>query len=427
MNQSNRPRTTVSWSCNPNAVESTEGWEESIPGDWHLRPMKRLVYNVVEKGDADTLPFVALENIESGTGRSLPEFQWDERESAPYATFGVGDVLFGKLRPYLRKSLYTDREGCCPTELLVLRPGDPDSCQSRFIFYLVQSSPFVAMTKATSYGTKMPRTSWEKLGPEPFWLPSLEEQQAIVTFLNHETARIDEMIAKKQRLIELLEEKRTSSIENAISGDHEHRLVKLGRCVDLLPGFAFKSDEFSHNQDDIRLLRGINVSSGSIRWDDTVYWSKSDASRFSSYQLRLGDVVLGMDRPWVGKGMRVAQIANDDVPSLLLQRVARIRSKHNLNQEYLRFILCSPQFLAYFEPIMTGVSVPHISPEQILSFRFHLPPIDVQNSISQQLTDMDRESRKLMYGLAQSVELLRERRTALISSAVTGKIDVRDS
>jgi type I restriction enzyme S subunit len=233
-------------------------------------------------------------------------------------------------------------------------------------------------------------------------------------------------VAKKERLIELLQEKRMGLIETAVRGDPGSGGTRLGYYVDLLPGYAFPSEQFSHDVDDVRLLRGVNVSPEGIRWDDTAVWPAAEGTRFHDYQLRHGDLVFGMDRPWVSAGIRVAEVTDADVPSLLLQRVARLRARPSLSQKYLKLVLSSPQFRAYFEPILTGISVPHVSPEQILSFRLRLPTFDLQEAAWQQVAVQLVPLLAMRDVLKKSIGHLKELRTALISAAVTGKIDVRE-
>jgi type I restriction enzyme S subunit len=260
----------------------------------------------------------------------------------------------------------------------------------------------------------------------PTPLPSIVEQNAITDFLDRETAKVDALVTKKEQLIEALQEKRRALIALEISANPRVKEVRLGYYVDLLPGYAFPSSDFSYDAEDIRLLRGVNVSTGITRWEDVVYWPRSDVDRFHRYQLHEGDIVFGMDRPWVGGGIRVAEISSGDLPSLLLQRVARLRAKTGLAQNYLRLILSSPQFLAYFEPILTGISVPHVSPEQILSFRVRLPDVHVQETACSNVQSQTKRIDSLREMLQASIGRLKDFRTALISAVVTGKIDVRE-
>ena len=236
--------------------------------------------------------------------------------------------------------------------------------EGRYFWYLlncpVAREQFVFLSSTT---TGLGNLNGSILGAIRVPGASVGEQRAIAAFLDRETTRIDDLVRKKERLIELLQEKRNAIIAQAIPENPGIKEVRLGYYVDLLPGYAFSSPEFSYDPEDIRLLRGVNVSTGTTRWDDVVYWPRTDIERFRAYQLRERDIVFGMDRPWVGGGIRVAEISKEDLPSLLLQRVARLRAKRGLAQSYLKLILSSPQFLAHFEPILTGISVPHVSPD----------------------------------------------------------------
>ena len=143
------------------------------------------------------------------------------------------------------------------------------------------------------------------------------------------------------------------------------------------------------------------------------------------YWLKDGDIVLGMDRPWISDGIRVAVIGEDDLPALLLQRVARIRALDGLDLDFLLLILSSQEFKDSVISDMTGVSVPHISPEQILSHRISLPSYEKQIEVSRQARRELEKIDQLLRQARSSIDLINERRSALISAAVTGKIDVR--
>jgi len=140
-----------------------------------------------------------------------------------------------------------------------------------------------------------------------------------------------------------------------------------------------------------------------------------------------GDIVLGMDRPIVNGGIRVAVIENLDVPSLLLQRVARIRPRQELLADFLVLLIAGRSFWNYLSPIFTGISVPHLSPEQIKSFRFALPNIDEQRQIVEQVAFDNAAVQSAVERMNREISLLHEFRTRLITDVVTGKLDVREA
>ena len=165
--------------------------------------------------------------------------------------------------------------------------------------------------------------------------------------------------------------------------------VELGDHVDLLTGFPFKSSKFVTKGEFIRLLKGSVLAPGALNWNGCVGWPINESSDFRKYELQLGDVVLAMDRPWVASGLKFAWITDADLPSLLVQRVARLRGARGLDTEFLRYVIGGRDFSNYIEPITTGVSVPHISPGLISSFRFMLPPLPTQKKVAAILSAYD--------------------------------------
>ena len=283
----------------------------------------------------------------------------------------------------------------------------------------------------------------EKLANIKFVFPSQQEQTAIAHFLDQKTAQIDAAIAIKEKQIALLKERKQILIQQAVTKGLDPTVpmkdsgvewigkipahwiyTKIKHCIDILPGYAFKSDDYSRNECDIKLLRGINVNPDQVKWDDVVYWSKDKVCGLEKYLLQSGDLIIGMDRPWVSTGIRVVQIQDSDLPALLLQRVSRIRGQYGILTEYVKQLLSTQLFLSYFEPMLTGISVPHISTDQIENFECPIPPINEQKKI---LVYINSESKKIDMVSSlqqQQIEKLREYKTTLINSAVTGKIRV---
>ena len=117
---------------------------------------------------SDDRGYVGLENIESWTGRLIAADSSDktsggEAEAQGTATsFEVGDILFGKLRPYLAKAMLAENDGVCSTELLVLKPDK--ELNARFLFYVLLCPEFIALVDSSTFGAKMPRANWDFIG-----------------------------------------------------------------------------------------------------------------------------------------------------------------------------------------------------------------------------------------------------------------------
>lgn len=273
--------------------------------------------------------------------------------------------------------------------------------------------------------------------------PPISEQKSIARFLDRETAKIDALIAEQQRLVELLKEKRQAVISHAVTkglnpgvplkpsgiewlGDvPAHWLVgKCGLHVSVLSGFAFPSNGFSEDESAVRLLRGINVGVSRLKWNETVFWRRTEDDGLDQYELMPGDLVIGMDRPLIAEGVRVAKVTADDVPCLLLQRVASLKCGTSLNVDFLHALISSEMFVAHFAPDVTGVSVPHISPEQIGAFEIPVPPLAEQAAIAAVIGHQSASLGALVAEAQSAIGLLKQRKTTLIACAVTGRIDV---
>jgi type I restriction enzyme S subunit len=169
----------------------------------------------------------------------------------------------------------------------------------------------------------------------------------------------------------------------------EAQRTTLGEVADLLTGFPFKSAAFSDAPHDFRLLRGDNIVQGKTRWDGVKRWPSEDADQYRDYLLRPGDVVLAMDRPWIEAGLKHATLTQADCPSLLVQRVARLRARPGLDQRFLGYVVHSSDFTNYILGVQTGTAVPHISGGQIKSYEFLLPPLSQQEGAANLLGALD--------------------------------------
>lgn len=162
----------------------------------------------------------------------------------------------------------------------------------------------------------------------------------------------------------------------------------LGDHVEILTGYPFRSADFSDHVGDIRLLRGDNIGQGRLRWENAKRWPESDVSVLD-FAAKPGDVILAMDRPWIEAGLKFAVVKPDDVPSLLVQRVARIRALDGLDQRFLGILIGSQAFTNHVLGVQTGTAVPHISATQIREFRFPLPTLREQQRIAGVLGVLD--------------------------------------
>ncbi|MFI6300182.1 hypothetical protein ACIBEJ_51930 [Nonomuraea sp. NPDC050790] len=393
-------------------------------------------------GDVVTRPYLRVANVQAGwvslddiTEIVVP------REMANRSTLREGDVLMtegGDLDKLGRGTVWRDEiRGCLhQNHVFAIRP-DPSKLNADYLAWVTQSLHGRCYFESTgSRTTNLASTNSSKIAGFPIPLPNLDLQERIADFLDREIGAMNGLSLLRSSSERLLRERLTLLVDGAVVGDPDalrelgipypadiHHRVKLSRVCEITPGFSFPSAEFSLNPSDTRLLRGVNVGVGTIDWSESVFWPADQAKKFERFSLRQGDLIMGMDRPWISEGLRLSIIQDADLPALLLQRVARLRPQRGLNADFLFWTLFASHLRKLVEAELTGVSVPHLSGEQIGSYRIWLPEMKVQRMIAESLREQAAALKDLRSTIDRQLMFLAERKQTLITAAVTGQID----
>ena len=313
--------------------------------------------------------YVGLEHIE-GTGQfsDVQSVEAGELASNKFA-FGENHVLYGKLRPYLRKIALPTFEGICSTDILPLIPGE--RLDRRFLYYCLRQPKMIELATARCGGANLPRLSPKTLAEFRIPLPPLAEQKRIAAILD----KADAIRRKRQDAIALTEEFLRSAFldmfGDPVTNPKGWEVRPLNQISEVLTGYAFKSKEYVGEGEGVRLCRGANVLPDRLDWSDVGYWKREPNDKLERYELRPLDVVLALDRPWISSGQKIALVKERDLPALLVQRVARIRAPELALQTYLYFALRHPAFARHCCP--TETTVPHISPVELRAYPTPLP------------------------------------------------------
>lgn len=193
--------------------------------------------------------------------------------------------------------------------------------------------------------------------------------------------------------------------------------VAVEECAELLTGHAFSSQDYVEpSESTVKLLRGDNIVQGSLRWVDAKHWGTPYPEQLRRYEMRKGDIVIAMDRPIVNAGLKCSLVQQHDLPSLLVQRVARLRAKQCFNQDYLAHVFQTHQFIEHLKGQKTETAVPHISPRDIREFEFPCPSNpDEQRRIAHILSTWDRTIAAMARLLANSQRRTRDLMASLLS------------
>jgi type I restriction enzyme S subunit len=423
---------TKKWQPYPTYKDSGVEWLGKIPEHWEV---KRLKFNAPYSNTRfsnkpDNLTYIGLENIESGTGRLLINEPIENVDST-VSYFNKGDILFGKLRPYLAKVIIAPFNGVSTSELICFQPTD--SYNNLYFFYLLLSSNFIHSVNALTYGTKMPRVNPDQIANFLLSVPPLHEQQKIAEFLDQETSKIDKLITKKERLIELLKEKRTALISHAVTKGLNPDVPMKDSGVEWLgevpEGWEVKRfRELYEIRKRIAGKLGYNIlaiTQQGIQIKDIDSGEGQLSMDYSKYQLvHQGEFAMNQMDLLTG----FVDISKYEGVTSPDYRVFTLEDKDSV-PEYHLFYLQMGYLNRLFYPFGHGAA--HLGRWRLPTKAFRefvapCPPKEEQEEIANYIFRSLERNNLIHNKVMSAIQLLKEYRTALISAAVTGKIDVRE-
>ncbi|EHU2374301.1 restriction endonuclease subunit S [Acinetobacter baumannii] len=403
-------------------------WLGEIPNSWQVKKLKYLCK--VTTGNKDT-----VNAVEDGKYPFFVRSQTVERinsigadcEAVLTAGDGVG---VGKVYHYYK--------GKFDFHQRVYMLYDFGDVIGRFVYYYLSSNFYkVALegnAKSTVDSLRLPQFL-----NFAFSLPTIKEQDWIVDFLDHETAKIDTLIAKQEKLIELLKEKRQAVISHAVTkGLNPNVPMKdsgvewLGEVPEHWNMAPVRRYLVEHRQgyyttesyvdEGLKLLRITDLRDlGEINISNCPMVNESDTTHL--FKLQKGDVVFAR----TGGAGSFGVITEDYENLIYASYLIRFRFMNKIFEpDYLRFLFQSDSFqLSVKQNIHGGVNQ-NIHAEDIKNTVICAPSLSEQKEIIEYLENQCLLFENLIYKASYSVKLMQERRTALISAAVTGKIDVRN-
>ena len=412
--------------CKPSGVE----WLGDVPAHWEVRRLKVHTANIINQSGErrqDEI-YIALEHVQSWTGK-INESGTNVSFVSQVKRFQAGDVLFGKLRPYLAKVTRPGRDGVCVGEFLVLRPRG-DNLLPGYLEQLLRTKPIIDTINASTFGTKMPRSDWHFIGNMEQPIPPLPEQAAIVRYLAYTDGRIRLYISVKERLIGLLEKWRQAVIHRAVTRG-------LDPDVRLKPsGVEWLGDVPAHwevrrlkvhttniiNQSGERRQDEIYIALEHVQsWTGKINESGTDVSFVSQVKrFQAGDVLFGKLRPYLAKVTRPGRDGVCVGDFLVL----RPRGD-NLLPSYLEQLLRTKPIIDTINASTFGAKMPRSDWHFIGNMEQPIPPLPEQTAIVEYLDKATTDIDTAIDRARREIELLREYRTRLIADVVTGKLDVR--
>ncbi len=412
-----------------------------VPAHWEVVPCRAIVDECVEKNSLGKI--TEYLSLMANIGIIRYEDKGDVGNKKPddlskCKIVKKGDLVINSMNYGIGSYGLSPLDGICSPVYIVLDPRD-DVIQERFALRIFEEKEFQAFAQSFGNGILAHRSAigWDDLKNILVALPPLPEQTLLSNFLDHETAHIDALIEEQQRLIELLKEKRQAVISHAVTKGLDPTVPMKDSGVEWLGevpahwdvsrlkyhssriGDGLHSTPEYDDAGDYFFINGNNLVGGSICITATT--RQVNFQEFLKHRVLLdSSTVLISINGTIGN---LALYSGE--PVILGKSAAYINCAKSLSPGFCLYLFSSGQIKRFFESQLTGTTIYNLSLRTIAETPTPLPSIDEQNCIVEFLNRQVDEFDELIDNAMRLSQLLQERRSALISAAVTGKIDVR--
>ena len=412
--------------------------ESELPSTWlSLKLGDVLAYGKTEKAEPEEIApetwVLELEDVEKDTTKVLQHLTFAERQSKSTKNkFNAGDVLYGKLRPYLNKVTFADRPGVCTTEIVPIKPNE--AVHGRYLFHWLRHPAFLTYVTEVSHGVNMPRLGTDAGRDAPFVLAPKAEQKRIADKLDTVLTRVDAVNTRLARVAPLLKRFRQSVLAAATSGrlTEDWREIRETapwtdkRIEDVAKVFLGRQRSPVNHEGPFmrRYVRAANVTwSG---WDlSDVKEMNFDADDFERYRLQKNDILLNEGS---GSADEVGKPAiwNEEIPDCCFQNTLICVRPETVDAKFMFLVLLHAALTKRFVDSTRGVNIHHIGKQNMARFPVAVPNADEQTEIVRRVETLFAFADRLEARLAQAQTAATRLTPALLAKAFRGELVPQD-
>jgi len=411
-------------------------WFGELPQGWSAIKLKHLTQLRQEEA-TDKANYIGLENIEPGTLCICGKLRNSTEGGA--IRFSKSDVLFNKLRPYLKKVWVAQFEGCASKEILVMRPL---KINSTYLSFVLLSPGFIELVNGSTYGAKMPRADWSFIGNQWIPVPPPRIQKDIAKRLREYLLKINILILENHEKLSHLAEYRQSLITQAVTkgldpnaemkesgiewiGEIPRRweIKSLKRVIKKIGDVDHFMPKDVENGIPYVMTGDLKSVASMINFDSCKKIGISDYKKLSKkIKPEIGDVILA----------RYATIGttcfvDEDRKFIPSYSCVIIKPNASVVGKYLHYYIQSHLFQEEARLLERSNTQGNLGIENIKQIRLPIPKIDEQKRIVDYLEDQENKQSILLKRLSTQIDLLKEYRSSLITAAVTGKLNIEEA
>ncbi len=416
-------------------------WLGEIPQDWNIKKLKYLADIRTDKttDKTESIAYLGLEHVMSNTASLINDYEPILDFEGDTLDFKKGDVLFGKLRPYLAKIYMPDFDGKCSSEFWVMNPCN---INGHFLKYAVLSHGFISCINQSTYGVKMPRAEWEYAGNQYIAVPNDEIQTKIAAFLNQKCADIDALIAAKEKTNELLKEQRQSIIFEAVTKGLNPdapmkdsgvewigeipttaQISRIKYLGDIFGRIGFRgytqADIVSEGEGPITLSPS-NIDDFGMNYSKCTYLTWEKYFESPEIQVANGDILMVKTGSSYGKSAIIDNLPMEATinPQFIVIKNIKVIPK------YLFYYMQTNLFKCQVEQAVVGGTIPTMAQEEINNFYVIIRNDSECKNIVNYLDSKCLAIDTLIEKNNITISKLKEYRQSIIYEAVTGKMEV---
>lgn len=433
----------------PTYKDSGVEWLGQVPGHWAVTALKRgfdvtlgkMLQPESSSPDDELLPYLRAANIQwDGVDSTDIKQMWVSKRDRAQLRLESGDLLVSEGGDVGRSCLWAVELDNCYFQNSINRIRAHDGQSNRYLYYWMSTIKDKGYIDVLCNKSTIAHFTAEKVAAVPVPLPPPSEQTQIAAFLDRETAKIDELVAEQRRLMELLKEKRQAVISHAVTQG-------MNPCVPMKPsGIEWLGDVPEHwevmrlkqvarkltdgehispdlSDEGVPLLSAKDVRDWQIDYDVDKFVTIENANVFwRRCQPEIGDILM------VSRGATVGRIGvvESDMAFCLMGSVILCKPENGFDSAFLYFALSAKhaQTSLWFSSASSAQQAIYI--RDVAEVPVPIPPCTERTEIASFLRAEMSKFDTLTTEAQRAIDLLQERRTALISAAVTGQIDVRE-
>lgn len=401
-------------------------WIGKIPETWEVCRFKDFLSLKNEPSNSPNK--IGLENIESETGHFIPSTSTFDGNGTAFTT---GDVVYGKLRPYLRKVWLADCDGNAVGDFFVFRCKI--NVNNQYAKWLLLSDGFTEIVNSSTFGAKMPRVSSNFILTLPYYLPSISEQQRIADYLDEKCGEIDSLIALQEQMIEKLKAYKQSVITETVtkgldpnaklvpSGidwigeiSEKYNLIKFKYIFQIIGGCGFKDIYQGETEGDYPFCKASDINGDSIYVNSAKNWVNEELVKKEKYNIiPKGSILISK----IGEALKKNHRKINNCDCIVDNNCEGFSNKSSNEIKMLYYILKCVD-MSWFDNQGT---IPSINNEKLKNSYLPIPPICEQKEMINYLDSKCTEVDRLIALKQQKIASLKDYKKSVIYEAVTGK------